>query len=154
METFLSGLTALLVFLGLSSPVLIIGLVYYFIKRLEHKQILAAIEKGTPLSELRPPKQKQNGALWIRNLTSGIMLIIIGLAYLIVGPGPKGPMQFAAVILFGLGVALIIRGLLYRKYQPQSQPPAKNYIASNKKPVAVSKSGTLPQADEDIGQKD
>jgi hypothetical protein len=42
-------------------PVIVVGVVYYLKKRLEHKQIMAAIEKGTPLSELRPPKQ--NGRL-------------------------------------------------------------------------------------------
>jgi len=129
METVLSGLTALIVFLGISTPILIIGLVYYFKKRLEHKQILAAIEKGTPLSELRPPKQKQNGALWIRSLTFGIALIIIGLAYLVVGPGPRGPMLFGAFVFLGIGVAWLIRGLLYRKYQPQSQPSDENKAA-------------------------
>ncbi len=137
METVLSGLTALIVFLGISTPILIIGLVYYFMKRLEHKQIMAAIEKGTPLSELKPPKQKQNGALWIRSLTFGIALIIIGLAYLIVGPGPRGPMLFGAFIFLGIGVAYLIRGLLYRKYQPQSLTSAENKPADAESKVSA-----------------
>jgi len=132
MGELLKGITVFVIFLGMSSPLLIIGLVYYFMKRLEHKQILAAIEKGTPLSELRPPKKKQNGALWIRSLTFGIALIIIGLAFLIVGPGQEGEIQVVAVIFFGIGIAMLIRGILYRKCQPQSQPPAKNDTASNK----------------------
>ena len=126
MEEIVGGLTVLIILLGCSSPILIIGLVYYFMKRLEHKQILAAIEKGTPLSELKPPKQKQNGALWIRSLTFGIALLTIGLTYLVVGPGPRGPMLFGAFIFCGIGLAWLIRGLLYRKYQPQSQPSDEN----------------------------
>ncbi len=137
MEDILGGLTVLIILLGCSSPVLIIGLVYYFMKRLEHKQIMAAIEKGTPLSELKPPKQKQNGALWIRSLTFGIALLIIGLAYLIVGPGPKGPMLFAAFVLCGVGVAWMIRGLLYRKYQPQSQISDESNSAEEESKVSA-----------------
>ena len=126
MEEIIGGLTVLIILLGCSSPILIIGLVYYFMKRLEHKQILAAIEKGTPLSELKPPKQRQNGALWIRSFTFGIALLFIGLAYLVVGPGPRGPMLFGAFIFCGIGLAWLIRGLLYRKYPPQSQPSDEN----------------------------
>jgi len=134
MGELLKGITVFVIFLGMSSPLLIIGLVYYFMKRLEHKQILAAIEKGTPLSELRPPKKKQNGALWIRSLTFGVAMIIIGWSFLIVGPSNNSEIQVVAVIFLGIGVAWLIRGILYRKCQPQSQPPAKNDTESKKKP--------------------
>ena len=109
MEQILSGLEVLITFLAMSSPVLIIGLVYYFTKRLEHKQILAAIERGTPLSELKPPKQKQNGARWIRSLTFGIAMIIVGLAFLVAGPGGDAIALFIAIVLCGVGVAWLIR---------------------------------------------
>jgi len=79
-EPIVGGLTVLIIFLGLSSPIIIIGLVYYLKKRLEHKQIMAAIEKGTPLSELRPLKPK--GLLWIRSLTAGIAFLVISLPFL------------------------------------------------------------------------
>lgn len=137
MRDILEGIQVFVIFLGISSPVLVVGLVYYFLKRLEHKQILAAIEKGTPLSELKPPKQKQNGALWIRNLTFGIALIIIGLAYLIVGPGPRGPMLFGAFIFLGIGLAWVIRGLLYRKYPPQSLTSDENKAADTESKVSA-----------------
>ncbi len=137
MQTVLSGLTVLIIFLGMSSPVLIIGLVYYFLKRLEHKQILAAIEKGTPLSELRPPKQKQNGALWIRSLTFGIALIIIGLAFVVAGPGGDSIALFIAFVLCGIGLAWLIRGLLYRKYQPKSLTSAENKAADTESKVSA-----------------
>jgi len=41
MDELVGGIIAFLVFLGLSIPIIVIGLVYYFMKRLEHKQILA-----------------------------------------------------------------------------------------------------------------
>ncbi|MHC4681693.1 MAG: hypothetical protein ACYTEK_23725 [Planctomycetota bacterium] len=104
-----------LVLIGCAGPVVIVGLVYYLKKRFEHKQIMAAIEKGTPLSELRPPKP--NGALWIKNLTIGIALLIIGLGWSIM-MGRHA--MFAAFILIGVGIAWIIRGVLNRKYQAQS----------------------------------
>ncbi len=136
MEEIVSGLEVLIIFLGMSSPVLIIGLVYYFMKRLEHKQILAAIEKGTPLSELKPPKQRQNGALWIRSLTFGIALLIIGLGWAVGGPGGTGN-TILAIVLVGIGLAWLIRGLLYRKYQPQSQPSDRNKAADAESKVST-----------------
>ncbi|UCC98795.1 MAG: hypothetical protein JSW66_02655 [Phycisphaerales bacterium] len=103
-----------LILLGCAGPVVIVGVVYYLKKRLEHKQIMAAIEKGTPLSELRPPKP--NGALWIKNLTIGIALLIIGLGWSLMVPIGRGS-QFIALILVGVGLAWIIRGLLNRRHQ-------------------------------------
>jgi len=135
MRELLEGIQVFVIFLGISSPVLIIGLVYYFLKRLEHKQILAAIEKGTPLSDLKPPKQ--NGVLWIRNLTFGIALIIIGLAFLVAGPGGDAIALFIALVLCGVGLARLIRGLLYRKYQPQSQPSDENKPAETESKVSA-----------------
>ncbi len=133
MGQVLQGVTVFVIFLGMSSPVLIIGLVYYYMKRLEHKQILAAIEKGTPLSDLKPPKQKQNGALWIRNLTFGIALIIIGLAFSFTGLGNP----LVGIVLCGIGVAYLIRGLLYRKYQPQGKTSDENKAAETESKVSA-----------------
>jgi len=55
------------ILIGCAAPVVVIGVIYYLKKRLEHKQIMAAIEKGMPLSDIKPPKQ--NGNLWIKNLS-------------------------------------------------------------------------------------
>lgn len=121
------GITVLLIFLGLSSPIIIVGLVYYFKKRLDHKQIMAAIEKGTPLSDLRPAKP--TGPLWIKNLTVGIALLVISLPflYMFLRPLIRGDhthegrlLPFA--IFFAIGIAFFIRGLLQRKAQQQIQP--------------------------------
>jgi len=112
-----------LILLGLSVPVIVVGVVYIIKKRLEHKQIMTAIEKGTPLSELRPPKP--NGALWVKNLTVGIALLVIGLGWGIIVPGGHEVM-LVALILTGIGIAWIVRGLLNRKYQSPSQPLAQS----------------------------
>ncbi len=62
----MNAIIVFIVFASLTTVAILVGLIVYFGKRLEHKQILAAIEKGTPLSELKPPKKQQNGSFWIR----------------------------------------------------------------------------------------
>ncbi len=138
-EPIIGGLTVLIIFLGLSSPIIIIGLIYHLKKRLEHKQIMAAIEKGTPLSELKPAKL--TGPLWIKNLTAGIALLIfaIGLVCIQLARGcyfESFGFYFLALILFAFGIARLIRGLLQRKtekVQTQIQPSKQSNAAANKK---------------------
>jgi len=134
-----------LIVIAAAAPVIIAGVVYYLKKRLEHKQIMAAIEKGTPLSELRPPKQ--NGRLWIKNVTIGIALLIIGTGFVLVAPR-GGPSPTIALVLIGVGAAWIIRGVLNRKYQPQSQPSTEDVAGENKNPVGASASESSQQANE------
>jgi hypothetical protein len=103
--------------------VLIVMLTWYFLnkKRLEHQQILAAIEKGTPLSELRPAKQK--GPNWIINLSAGIGLSLMGLGLIAVVLSvtkcqlndDAGVGLFIALIFLTVGIARLIRGILQRK---------------------------------------
>jgi len=123
------GLEVLIIFIATSAPIIVVGLFYYLKKRLEHKQILAAIEKGTPLSELRPPKPV--GPIWIKYLTSGIayILIAVGLVWLL---GYESSFIWVPLILFAIGIAWVIRGLLYKKYQPIVEPSNKNGLAVNK----------------------
>jgi hypothetical protein len=117
---------------------IIIGLVIYFAKRLEHKEILAAIEKGIPPSKLRPPEPKSIGPKWIKYITQGIIVLAVACAFAFgferLSFHRNGPAFFVAVILCGVGIALIIRGLLYRKYADyggQIQYPDKNNNAEN-----------------------
>jgi hypothetical protein len=138
MDDLLGGITAFVVFLGLSIPIIVVGLVYYLKKKLEHKQIIAAIEKGTSLSELRPAKPI--GPLWIKNLTAGIALLIVGIGLAcmpllgyFVGPPPF--VYFViALILFSIGISRLIRGLLQRKTKQQIQSSEQNDVSVNKKP--------------------
>jgi hypothetical protein len=130
------------ILIGCAAPIIIVGVVYYLKKRFEHKQIMAAIEKGTPLSELRPPKQ--NGALWIKNLTIGIALIIIGLGIGLSGRGGG----IIGLVLFAIGVAWVVRAWLNRKYKVQSQPSAKSNAAENRNTTGVSTPETLQPTNE------
>ncbi len=120
------------ILIGCAAPVVVIGIIYYLKIRLEHKQIMAAIEKGIPLSDIRPPKH--NGNLWIKNLTIGIALLAIGLGCsLMVHVGHKG--QFIALILIAVGLAWIIRGILNRKYQMDSHAIQETSVTKRENPV-------------------
>jgi len=133
MHYILQGLTALIVFIGISSPIIVIGVIYYLKKRLEHKQIMTAIEKGTPLSEIIPPKPVPAGPAWIKYVSTGVMLIIIGLGFTFLNPmhtSDVGALIFA--VLCGVGVGLLIRGLLHRKYYLKNQTSAENNSTEKK----------------------
>ncbi len=106
----------------------VVAIVFWFLlnkKRLEHQQIMAAIEKGTPLSELRPVEQPTKQTNWIKSLCGGIMFLLmgIGLSIIIFYVKPvRGPLAedpgfglFIAVIFLAIGIAKIIRGILQRK---------------------------------------
>ena len=122
-EIISAGILVFLIFLGMASPVLIISLIYYFKKRFEHKQIMAAIEKGMSPTDLRPPKRL--GPLWIKNLTAGIALLIIAIGLLClrltkIHSGWCNYDQsmgyfFVALIFFAVGLGRLIRGILQRK---------------------------------------
>ncbi len=129
-----------LILIACAVPVIVVGVVYYLKKRFEHKQIMEALEKGTPLSELRSIKPKPVGPIWIKYLSSGILIFAIGLAFIVAGPmmGPGSPMLFVGLILCGVGIASLIRGLLYRKYQLQSQSSDKRDTAENRNAPGVS----------------
>ena len=134
MHYILQGLTALIVFIGISSPIIVVGVIYYLKKRLEHKQIMTAIEKGTPLSEIMPPKPRPAGPAWIKYVSTGIALIIIGLGFTFLNPmytSHTGALIF--VVLCGIGVAMLIRGLLHRKYYLKEQNSNGNNTPENKK---------------------
>lgn len=142
LEPIIGGLTVLIIFLGISSPIIIVGLIYYLKKRLAHKQIMAAIEKGTPLSELMlVPPAKPTGPLWIKNLTAGIALLIISAGLVgvrlvcngtVIFQGELWGWFFVALILFAIGVSRLIRGLLQRKTEKaQRQIQTSNQTNSN-----------------------
>lgn len=124
----------LVILLGVCSPIIVVGVVYYLKKRLEHKQIMTAIEKGTPLSEIIPPKPKPAGPAWIKYVTTGIMLLIIGFGFTIGGIG-RDPGKAIFVVLCGVGAAMLIRGLLHRKYYLKNQSSTENNSTETKKPA-------------------
>ena len=137
-----------LILIACAVPVIIVAVVYYLKKRFEHKQIMEALEKGTPLSELRSVKPKPVGPIWIKYLSSGVLILAIGLAFIVAGPRMGSPMLFVGLILCGVGIASLIRGLLYRKYQPKSQPLAKSNTAENRNAPTVSTPEAVQQTNE------
>jgi len=122
MDDIVTGMMVLLIMVGVSSPIVVIGVIHYLKKRLEHKQIMAAIEKGMPLSELVPPKPQLAGPGWIRYVSLGIALLIMSLGFLM--GGSTG--TIAAFALLGVGAAWLIRGLLHRKYYLKGQSANQN----------------------------
>jgi sterol desaturase/sphingolipid hydroxylase (fatty acid hydroxylase superfamily) len=130
-----------IVFSSMTTVAIVIGLLIFFAKQLEHKQILAAIEKGTPLSDLKPRKSEPAGPAWVKYLTSGIAIFFIGLAFMAAGSGimgMRGTGAFVALILCGIGLAWVVRGLLYRKYEIQNRLSANNNTAEYKNLVSAS----------------
>ena len=132
MEDFIEMIGAsiilLAIFGGIASPliVFIVGLFYHLKKKLEHKQVMAAIEKGMPC----PIKTQQVSPAWIKNFTAGIGCLIIAagivcLRLLIIYGGGASYNQtigyFAvALFFFAIGISRLIRGLLQRKAQKQN----------------------------------
>ena len=137
-----------LILIACAVPVIVVGVVYYLKKRFEHKQIMIALEKGTPLSELRSIKPKPVGPIWIKYLSSGVLILVIGLAFIAAGPGMGSGLLFVGIILCGVGIASLIRGLLYRKYQVQNQPLTKSNAAENRNTTGVSTPETLQPTNE------
>jgi len=124
MQVITQGIQALIVLIGLSIPIIVIAVIYYIKKRFEHRQIMAAIEKGTPLSELKPARK--TGPAWIKSITAGIALLLMSLPFLYIFLGPlihSGYTEEGRLvpfgILFAIGLAFFIRGLLLRKAQKQ-----------------------------------
>jgi hypothetical protein len=105
-----------------------------FEKRLKHKQIMKAIEKGTPLSDFIPPKPKPSGPAWIKYVSSGIMLLIIGLGFTFFHPG-RNPGHLVFAVLCGVGVGLVVRGLLHRKYYLKNQSSPEINSTETKTPA-------------------
>jgi hypothetical protein len=122
MDDIVTGMMVLLIMVGVSSPIVVIGVIHYLKKRLEHKQIMAAIEKGIPLSELVSPKPQLAGPGWIRYVSLGIALLIMSLGFLIGG----NQITIVAFVLLGVGAAWLIRGLLHRKYYLKGQSVNNN----------------------------
>ena len=130
MDDITTGIMVLLILLGVASPIVVICVVHYLKKRLEHKQILAAIEKGVPLSELIPLKPTPIGPAWIRYVSLGVGLFIIGFGYLLGGSWEAK--AFVASVFLGVASIWITRGILYRKYYLKSQSANQNDVPSNK----------------------
>ena len=147
------------VFAGVSIVVLIVGQLYYSKRRLEHQQIMAAIDKGAALSEVglaRPTTP------WIRNLTWGVALLIVGISLAGLwwnafgywrGAGQSwnagtwwrvGPF-ILGLVLSAVGVSLVVRGLLRRAAERKAMALASGVALSEierPRPIASYSIGT------------
>jgi nucleoside permease NupC len=139
LQPIVHGLTALIVFVGISTPIIVVGIVYYYKKRLEHKQIMAAIEKGIPLSEIMPPKPQ--GKTWINEITKGIAMLVIAVATAIIFGAmlfcshmpifPFGVLFIIPAVFLGNGIASLVRGILQQRVELQNNSPAPENASSN-----------------------
>lgn len=123
-ETHFTTTTALgvsLIIVASLTPLILVGVVYYLKKRLEHRQIMAAIEKGTPLSDIMPPKPVPAGPAWIKYAAIGVALLIIGLGAFLTGGLRRDPRILIAITAIGVGAGFLTRGILHRKYYLQEK---------------------------------
>lgn len=123
-----------IVFASVAIPIIVAGVVYYLKKRLEHKQIMSAIEKGTPLSQIMPRKPQPAGPAWIRYVSVGTTLVIIGLVSFSCGGIGRNFELFIAIIVAGVGAGWLTRGLLHRKYYLKSQPDRNTHPEPKDRP--------------------
>ena len=128
LENLTGIFVVLIVFTAPAIPILIIGMIYYHKKKLEQKQILAAIEKGVPVAELNLGAKKQSksqGPGWIQDQSKGITLLVIGIGIAIafwffvtsLGGGVFNVMWIVPVVFLGNGIGLLIRSNMRRKYE-------------------------------------
>jgi len=129
------GMLAILLIFG--GPILVVFVVclFRFLKsRMQHKEILAAIEKGVAIPDLRTAKPLI--PRWITNIALGIALIVLSPAFVLHGIGTSGMKgleslktvliyntAFPTLICFSIGLFFLIRGLLLRKHEKDNQPP-------------------------------
>ncbi len=116
----------------------------YLIARMRHKETMAAIEKGIPLSELKTTVAQSNR--WLKNITFGIILLLVGLCLILFSlpfwdewkPSlfleftPAGiipiVVPFLGTVFFIVGIASLISGRLQRKTE---MPKANSKGTSN-----------------------
>jgi len=130
----MEGLALVLVFVALSVPIIIVCLFSYLKKRLEHKQIMAAIEKGIPPQQILKTVAPA-GPRWIKSFTRGIAIFLIAVILLTfelvngnfcLGFPFNSTQSLIALILLAIGLSLVIRSLLLRKAESQRNQASKN----------------------------
>jgi hypothetical protein len=105
--------------------VFIVGMFLFLRARMRHREIMAAIEKGVSLSELRASEfSKPHMPRWIGNMSLGIAFLIVSPVFIVHGLLSVGRSGMGNIIptfiCFGIGVCFLIRGLLFRKYEHQA----------------------------------
>ncbi|MEN6306941.1 MAG: hypothetical protein ABFD91_04225 [Anaerohalosphaeraceae bacterium] len=118
-------------------PILLILLIVFYRKKYQHQQVLAAMEKGIPVSDLiAKPVQRNWEINWIRSLSAGIGFLFVALAlsglwlWTNKSSGVESmPPSFMIIpiVIGGLGLIYLFRGLLQRAYEKKQDklPPAQ-----------------------------
>jgi hypothetical protein len=121
----MSALYLLLILL----PFLLVLLLAFYRNKYRHQQILTAMEKGLPITDLiAKPRNKEVN--WVRSLSAGIGFIFTGLAlvgffvWMNLSPhtqSPPPPFLIIPIVIFGLGLIFLFRGILQKNYEKQKQ---------------------------------
>ncbi len=122
------AMSALYLFLILL-PLLLILLIVFYKKKYQHQQILAAMEKGLPITDLITKPQPRNREVnWVSNLSAGIGFLFVGLAlagffvWRNVASGVESlepKFLIIPIVIAGLGLIFLFRGILQRNYEKQ-----------------------------------
>lgn len=123
-------MSAIFLFL-LLLPIIIILLFFFYKKKLQHQQILAAIEKGHPIEALlAKPVNKEKG--WLYNISAGVgLLLVAGCLILVYSPmgvyrsghRPENFLIFIPIILIGMGITRLMRGIYQKKEANKLEAP-------------------------------
>lgn len=125
-------MTGLYLFL-LVLPILFILVIVFYRKKYQHQQILAAMEKGIPISELvAKPTPKDREINWVRSLSAGAGFIFMGgiLAWLWLWQQKEtGTMDYrwliVPIVIGGIGLIYLLRGILQRNCDKKKQRSEK-----------------------------
>lgn len=117
-------LTASLILFLVLLPILAALMIVFYKKKYQHQQILTAMDKGVPISDLiARPTPREREINWVRSLSAGIGFLVIGLLMAVlwywmkVAPGvtsmdPK--FLIIPIVIGGLGIIYLFRGILQR----------------------------------------
>jgi hypothetical protein len=112
-------------------PFLLVLLIVFYKKKLQHQQILVAMEKGLPITDLIAKPQPRNREVnWVRSLSAGIGFLFVGLMLTAIwvwlymtGEARQVAIIWLVipVVIAGLGLIYLFRGILQKNYEKQKQ---------------------------------
>ncbi len=108
-------------------PLLFLLALLFYKKKFQHQQILAAMEKGVPVSDLvARPLPSDRAINWVRSLSLGIGFLFIGIAlaaywlWVEKTPGQSSIDRIfliLPIVVFGLGLIFLLRGILQKNIE-------------------------------------
>jgi len=118
--------------------VALIVLLRLLVGYMQHKQVMAAIEKGIPLSDFKRHTWKSPN--WITSISIGVGMLIIAVGlFCMFWKHPCDTGAFLAAFIFcGIGAFFVIWGLFQRKTQRRIQPSDKTEAGEDKSPAPKS----------------